>query len=245
MLEKCIEVGGTITGEHGVGVEKIDQMCVQFGARGARGLPRGQARVRPEGLLNPGKAVPTLARCAEFGRMHVRGGQLLAPGAAALLMDAASASFCERIREAAGRRGSRCGCAAAATKDFYGGAPRGELLDTRACAGIVSYEPSELVVSARCGTPLAELESALRANRQMLAFEPPHFGAGATLGGCIAAGLSGPRRAAAGALRDFVLGVRMRGWTGPLAFVRRPGDEERRRLRCLAPARRARSARSA
>ena len=62
---------------------------------------------------------------------------------------------------------------------------------------------------ARAGTRLADLETELRKHGQMLAFEPPHFGSGATLGGCVAAGLSGPRRASAGAVRDFVLGVRM------------------------------------
>jgi len=123
-------------------------------------------------------------------------------------MDAAFSAFAEPIREAAGA-GRPLRLRGGGTKDFYGGEPRGEILDTRACAGIVSYEPSELVVTARCGTPLAELESALAGNGQMLAFEPPHFGPGATLGGCIAAGLSGPRRAAAGALRDFVLGARI------------------------------------
>jgi glycolate oxidase FAD binding subunit len=95
------------------------------------------------------------------------------------------------------------------TKDFYGQNLTGEVLDTRAYAGIVAYEPTELVITARCGTPLAELEAALRAQGQHLAFEPPHFGPGATVGGMLAAGLSGPRRAAAGAVRDFVLGVRM------------------------------------
>ncbi len=118
------------------------------------------------------------------------------------------AAFVERIREAAAR-GTRLRLRGGGSKDFYGGAPRGEVLDTRAHAGIVDYEPTELVVTARCGTPLVELEDALAAQGQMLAFEPPHFGAGATLGGCVAAGLSGPRRAAAGALRDFVLGVRL------------------------------------
>jgi glycolate oxidase FAD binding subunit len=95
------------------------------------------------------------------------------------------------------------------TKDFYGQALEGEVLDTRAYAGIVAYEPTELVITVRCGTPLAELEAALRAQGQHLAFEPPHFGPGATVGGMLAAGLSGPRRQAAGAVRDFVLGVRM------------------------------------
>jgi glycolate oxidase FAD binding subunit len=94
------------------------------------------------------------------------------------------------------------------SKDFYGGVPAGAVLDTRGHSGIVSYEPTELVVTARCGTPLAELESALAERRQFLACEPPHFGA-ATVGGAVAAGLSGPRRAAAGSLRDFVLGVKV------------------------------------
>jgi len=117
-------------------------------------------------------------------------------------------AFAERIREAADRR-APLRLRGGGSKDFYGGEPRGEVLDTRAHAGIVEYEPTELVVTARCGTPLAELEALLAAGGQMLPFEPPHFGPAATLGGCVAAGLSGPRRAAAGAVRDFVLGARL------------------------------------
>jgi glycolate oxidase FAD binding subunit len=95
------------------------------------------------------------------------------------------------------------------TKDFYGQSLEGEILDTRGYAGIVAYDPTELVVTVRGGTPLAELEAALAKKNQMLPFEPPHFGADATVGGAVAAGLAGPRRAAAGAVRDFVLGVRL------------------------------------
>ncbi|HZV66195.1 MAG TPA: glycolate oxidase subunit GlcE [Telluria sp.] len=95
------------------------------------------------------------------------------------------------------------------TKDWYGQQLAGEILDTRAHSGIVDYEPTELVITARSGTPLAEIEAALAAQGQMLAFEPPHFGEGATFGGAIASGLSGPRRASAGAVRDFVLGAVM------------------------------------
>jgi glycolate oxidase FAD binding subunit len=94
------------------------------------------------------------------------------------------------------------------SKDFYGGPINGDVLDTAGHAGIVSYEPTELVITARCGTPLAELESALATRRQCLACEPPHFGA-ATVGGAVAAGLAGPRRAAVGGMRDFVLGVKL------------------------------------
>ncbi len=114
--------------------------------------------------------------------------------------------LCEAVRESfQAKRALRF--RGGGTKDFYGQALEGEILDTRGHAGIVAYEPTELVITARCGTPLAELESAVRERGQMLAFEPPHFGADATLGGMVAAGLSGPRRQAAGAVRDFVLGA--------------------------------------
>jgi glycolate oxidase FAD binding subunit len=95
------------------------------------------------------------------------------------------------------------------TKDWYGQRLEGDILDTRDYTGIVDYEPTELVITARCGTPLADIEAALAQQGQMLAFEPPHVGPGATLGGAIASGLSGPRRANAGAVRDFVLGCRL------------------------------------
>jgi glycolate oxidase FAD binding subunit len=108
---------------------------------------------------------------------------------------------------------------AGGTKDFYGNDSTGELLDPRGCAGIVAHEPTELVITARCGTPLAELEAVLDAAGQMLPFEPPHFGSAATVGGCVAAGLSGPRRASAGAVRDYLLGARLLTGTGEvLAF---------------------------
>lgn len=95
------------------------------------------------------------------------------------------------------------------TKDFYGQRLDGAILDTRGHSGIVDYEPTELVITARCGTPLAEIEAVLAERNQMLAFEPPHFGDGATIGGAIVAGLSGPRRANSGAVRDFVLGAKV------------------------------------
>lgn len=95
------------------------------------------------------------------------------------------------------------------SKDFWGAPLTGEVLDTRGYSGIVCHEPSELFVTARAGTPLVELEAALAAHGQCLPFEPPHFGAGATVGGMVAAGLSGPARASVGSVRDYVLGVRM------------------------------------
>jgi len=79
VLEKCIQVGGTITGEHGVGVEKIDQMCIQFGAAELEMFHAVKRVFDPKELLNPGKGIPTLSRCAEFGRMHVKAGVLRHP----------------------------------------------------------------------------------------------------------------------------------------------------------------------
>jgi glycolate oxidase FAD binding subunit len=105
------------------------------------------------------------------------------------------------------------------SKTFYGNPDEGEVLATRALTGVVDYQPKELVLTARAGTPLAELEALLAEHKQMLAFEPPHFNGAATLGGCVASGLSGPRRPYTGSVRDFVLGVRMIDGSGqPLRF---------------------------
>ena len=79
ILELCIAVGGTITGEHGVGVEKLPQMCVQFAPKELERFLGIKAAFDPRMLLNPGKGVPTLARCAEFGKMHVHHGNLPHP----------------------------------------------------------------------------------------------------------------------------------------------------------------------
>jgi glycolate oxidase len=79
ILELSVKVGGTITGEHGVGIEKINQMCIQFQDNELTQFHAIKAAFDPQGLLNPGKAVPTLNRCAEFGAMHVHNGELPHP----------------------------------------------------------------------------------------------------------------------------------------------------------------------
>ena len=122
--------------------------------------------------------------------------------------DPALASLVDRIRVAAAAGQPLC-IRGGGTKDFYGGAPIGEPLDMRALAGISRYEPSELVVSVRAGTPLAELEAALAEKNQCLAFEPPRFDEGGTVGGMVAAGLAGPARLSMGGVRDYVLGATM------------------------------------
>lgn len=102
------------------------------------------------------------------------------------------------------------------SKHWYGRAPLGEALHVAAHRGIINYAPDELVLTARAGTPLAELEALLAQHKQMLPFEPPHFGSGATLGGTLACGFSGPRRPYAGAARDFVLGTSIINGAGEL-----------------------------
>jgi glycolate oxidase FAD binding subunit len=95
------------------------------------------------------------------------------------------------------------------TKAFYGRATGGDVLATTPHRGIVNYDPAELVLTARAGTPLAEIETTLAARGQHLPFDPPHFGPQATFGGTIAAGIAGPARGSTGAVRDYVLGCRV------------------------------------
>ncbi len=116
--------------------------------------------------------------------------------------------FTDRILHAA-QTGHPLRLRGGGTKDFLGQSLQGEVLDTRAYSGILSYEPSELVITVRAGTSLAEVEAALAEKGQSFAFEPPHFGEGATIGGMVAAGLAGPSRASVGTVRDFVLGARV------------------------------------
>lgn len=117
-----------------------------------------------------------------------------------------TALMATRVRQAA-QTGTPLRIRGGGSKDFYGQDLRGDVLDMAAYAGIVSYEPSELVVTVRAGTPLAELEALLAGQGQCLPFEPPHFGPDATVGGMVASGLNGPARASSGAVRDFLLGV--------------------------------------
>lgn len=95
------------------------------------------------------------------------------------------------------------------TKSWYGNHNNFSKLDTRTYSGILEYQPEELVITACAGTPLKEIEVALKEKNQVLAFEPPHFGEHATFGGAIAAGLAGPGRITVGNFRDFVLGARI------------------------------------
>jgi glycolate oxidase FAD binding subunit len=120
--------------------------------------------------------------------------------------DSALAGLIERVRAASDGR-TRLDICGGGTKRFYGEAPCGAPLELTGLSGITSYEPTELVVTARAGTPLLDLEAALEERGQCLPFEPPRFAAGGTVGGMVAAGLSGPARASVGSVRDHVLGI--------------------------------------
>lgn len=124
------------------------------------------------------------------------------------MSDVVIAEWQSRIRAAAASR-TPLVLRGGGTKDFYGERPLGDILETTAYSGIVDYDPTELVVTARAGTSLAQVERTLRESGQMLACEPPRFGEAATIGGFVAAGLSGPRRPYAGAVRDIILGIRI------------------------------------
>lgn len=115
-------------------------------------------------------------------------------------------ALAEQVRSAAARR-TPLNIIGGNSKAFYGRPASGEPLKLDGHSGILEYEPTELVLTARSGTRLAEIEAALAQHQQMLAFEPPHFGETATLGGTVACGFSGPRRPYAGAVRDSLLGV--------------------------------------
>ena len=136
-------------------------------------------------------------------------------GSRVVITDPVLLGWQQQIRAAAAE-GRALVIAGGGSKAFYGRPVSGERLDTTAYRGIVAYEPTELVLSARGGTPLSEVEAALAERGQMLACEPPRFNGATTLGGAVAAGLSGPRRMAAGAVRDFVLGVRLIDGAGEL-----------------------------
>lgn len=133
----------------------------------------------------------------------------------AMTADTALQDLAQRVHAAHGQRRA-LRIRGAGSKDFYGQQRHGELLATTGLTGIVQYEPSELVVTVRAGTPLAELEATLAAQHQVLPFEPPHFGARGTVGGMVAAGLAGPARVSAGGVRDYVLGLQLLDGRGQL-----------------------------
>ena len=282
ILKLCVEAGGTVTGEHGVGAEKLNQMCVQFGPDELAQFERVKEAFDPKRLLNPGKAIPTLSRCARLaectstaancpsrrwrgfnappdagrwvvrplglscalgrershpdkplGRLSFRWLRRLGCSGRLAMRDEA-VRLVETVRRAGaeGRRlvivgsGSKAGkglrvrgssasgqpMASAQPAVLASGSDAPDALETMPIgdhAGIIDHRPEELVLTARCGTALKDVDALLAQHRQHLPFEPPMLDGGGTLGGAVATGWSGPGRPWRGSVRDAVLGVEM------------------------------------
>lgn len=123
--------------------------------------------------------------------------------------------ICDRVAKAASKK-NPIRIVGGGTKNFYGGPLEGDTLDLHKWSGIISYEPTELVMSVKAGTPLHEVEEALAEQGQELAFEPPRFGKNSTIGGTIISGLSGPARLAKGPVKDYLLGCTLIDGRGQL-----------------------------
>ena len=254
ILRLCVEVGGVLTGEHGVGVEKRDLMPVMFSEIDLNQQQRLKCAFDAKGLLNPGKVLPDVAPLRR-ARPHARARrQAGVSGYSAVLsgehefrhsQTARRPDVEDAIAWALGN-GKTLEIVGQGSKRAIGRAAQWDVtLDLSGLRGVTLYEPEELVLSANAGTPLAEIEALVAANGQQLAFEPMDYGpllggpAGrGTIGGALAANLSGPRRIKAGAARDHFLGFSRRLRARRDLQVRRPRGEERHRLRPLQASRR-------
>ena len=201
ILELCVRLGGSITGEHGVGMEKRAHLAGMFGPDDIALMRRLRDAVDP-------------------GRLANRDKMLLTPPAAEVPSSPAAPGRApwdevrERFREARSR-GAVVLARGAGTKPPLSTPPEGTVpLELSGLSGITRYDPAELTLTALAGTPVAEIEAELATHGQCLPFEPPLAAAGATLGGAIAAGASGPGRHRHGGVRDFVLWVRFLDGTG-------------------------------
>ena len=172
ILELCVEVGGTITGEHGVGIEKLRQMCVQFRAAEIAAFHDVKAAFDPAGILNPGKAVPTLKRCAEWGGIARPRRPHAAPRHPEVLTMAEDFidDLCERVRRRRAARKAPLRIRGGGTKDFYGGAPLGEAV-RHVGATRASSPTSRRSWCSRCAPARRSRRSRRRSprERQMLA----------------------------------------------------------------------------
>ena len=203
VLKLCVELGGCLTGEHGVGIEKRDLMPCQFSPADLEQQMRVRAAFDPQAQLNPAKVFP----------LEGRGGVIADETVALAPSDEAEAGA--MIAEARGR-GETVDVVGGGSRAGLGRPPEGKRrLSSARLDGIVFHEPAEMVLRAKAGTPLATVEAALAAHNQMLPFEPiDHrvlFGDGGepTVGGLVATNASGPRRVSAGAARDSLIGLRL------------------------------------
>lgn len=187
ILRMCVEFGGSITGEHGVGLEKREFLPLMYGPKELDLFRRLHRTFDPDELANPGKMLPAVD--ASSTPLHP-----LIPGQPELNIAAQLQSGRSAIAMGGG------------TKTLSSDA-KGPRISLAELTGITAYEPVEFILTARAGTPLQEIETALAERHQQLPFDPPFVRSGATLGGSIAAGLSGPGAFGAGRARDAILGL--------------------------------------
>ena len=214
ILDLCIALGGSITGEHGVGMEKRDYLERMFAPADIELMRRLRDAIDPDELANRGKMLPEPR--SGGGEATGNGGPPRRTGARDLADDPRVTAVAEAVR-AARRDGRPLLARGAGTKPALS-APVGteRSLDVTGLRGIVQHDPEELTLTALAGTPVAEIAEALAEHGQYLPFDPPLASAGATLGGTVAAGVSGPGRLRHGGVRDAVIGVRFISGTGEL-----------------------------
>lgn len=219
ILRMCLELGGSITGEHGVGMEKREFLPEMFAPEDLEIVSRLRRAVDPKGLANPGKVLTDdTDRAAERETASDEAIERSEgpPSPAGIHRPASESELAELLASTSGGVVVRGGGTKSPPESG-----EGELhIDLRGLDGVVEYEPSEFTITARAGTPLSTLIRLLAENEQHLPFDPLLAGAGATLGGTVAANAAGPGRIRHGGVRDFILGVR---WVDGEGRVRRAG----------------------
>src|SRR5690606_29322964 len=201
ILDMCIRLGGSITGEHGVGMEKRAYLSRMFSPVDIRQMHALRRAIDPAEIANPGKMLlPEVLTAPESEK------ESFAVPPTNTQHGHFQPTSEEEVLEIV-RQHRRVVAMGGQTKPGLIPSDGGCSFDLRKIGGIVEYDPSEFTITARAGTSIQELQDALAENGQFLPFDPPLVEAGATLGGTIAAGISGPGRFRYGGIRDFILGV--------------------------------------
>lgn len=199
ILEMCIRLGGSITGEHGVGMEKRTYLSRMFSSADIQQMHAFRRAVDPAEIANPGKMLIP-GSVSDVLEPEI---SIAAPPAEEEMLQPTSV---EEIQEAVSNY-RQLFVTAGQTKPGLIPSREGCNLDLRKISGIIEYDPSEFTITARAGASIQEIQLVLAENGQFLPFDPPLAESGATLGGTIAAGISGPGRFRYGGIRDFILGV--------------------------------------
>ncbi len=227
ILDMCIRLGGSITGEHGVGMEKRVHLPAMYGETDMATMVRLRQAMDPKEIANRGKMLavesgPWLAGSEDRREWRVEGGEqgAASEGHLSEIEDVSGVVNPETVVEVqeAVRTFRRLMMRGGSSKPGLStpGSDDITVVNMSGLRGVVDYEPNEFVFTALAGTPVAEVVAMLAEHGQYLPFDPPFAAAGATLGGAVASGLSGPGRYRYGGVRDFVIGVRFVDGLGQL-----------------------------